>query len=268
MRYCPKCGKENSDTAEFCKHCGEKMMSVTYVKPRGSGWDAGRVIVTIIGVIMVFTAFGLVMGGASLRFIRGTIMDEEGFIVSGVKGVSSTSYAIVFQDIDVNINYEASRVLRAMGGDIVFKLEASGGDPSKAVFLGVARDQDAAAYLGQVEYDRLVSSSWEYDPFVNDFPDYALSRHPGSAPSGPPTMHSFWVAHQAGTGSQLLTWSPTTGSYWLVVMNEDASADVDVDVKLGVRVPLLESLGVILLVSGVIIGLIGGFVIYYAVIRR
>jgi hypothetical protein len=268
VRYCPKCGKENSEEAEFCKYCGERLASVTYVKPRGSGWDAGRVIVTIIGVIMIFTAFGLVMGGASLRFIRGTIMDEDGFIVSGVEGVSSSSYAVVFQDFDVHINYEASRALRAMGGDIVFKLEASGGDPSKAVFMGVARDSDAAAYLGQVEYDRLVSPSWEYDPFVNDFPDYALSRHPGSAPAGPPTMHSFWVAQQAGTGSQVLTWSPTSGRYWVVVMNEDASAGVDADVQLGVRVPLLESLGTILLVSGIIIGFIGGFIIYNAVIRR
>ena len=268
MRYCPKCGKENSDTAEFCKHCGEKLAGVTYVKTRGSGWDAGRVIVTIVGVIMIFTAFGLVMGGSSLRFIRGTIMDDEGFIVSGVKDVSSSSYAIVFQNLDVHIDDEASRVLRAMGGDIVFKLEAKGGDPSKAVFLGVAQDSDAAAYLGQVEYDRLESSRWEYDPFVNDFPEYTLSRHSGSAPSGPPTMHSFWVAHQTGTGSQVLTWRPTTGSYWVVVMNEDASAGVDLDVMLGVRVPLLESFGGILLASGIIIGLIGGFIIYYAVIRR
>jgi hypothetical protein len=136
------------------------------------------------------------------------------------------------------------------------------------VFLGVAQDSYAAAYLGQVEYDRLVSPRWEYDPFVNDFPEYTLSRHPGSAPSGPPTMHSWWVAHQTGTGSQVLTWRPTTGSYWVVVMNEDASSGVDVDVKLGVRVPLIESLGGILLFSGIVVGLIGGFIIYHAVIRR
>jgi len=53
-----------------------------------------------------------------------------------------------------------------------------------------------------------------------------------------------------------------------VVMNEDASAGVDVDVKLGVWVPFLESLGSILVGSGLIIGLIGGLIIYYAVVRR
>jgi len=268
VRYCPKCGKENSDDAGFCKHCGEKLVTVTYVKPRSSGWDAGRVIVTIVGVIMIFTAFGLVMGGASLRFMRGAIMDDEGFIVSGVKEVSSSAYAIVFQDMDVHIEYEASRFLRAMGSEIVFKLEAEGGDPAQAVFLGVAQDSSAASYLGQVEYDRLVSSRWEYDPMVDDFPEYTLSRHPGSAPSGPPTVNSFWVAQKVGTGSQVLTWKATTGKYWVVVMNEDASPGVDVDVKLGVRVPLLESLGGILLFSGIIVGLIGGFIIYNAVVRR
>ncbi|OGD46013.1 hypothetical protein A3K69_07960 [Candidatus Bathyarchaeota archaeon RBG_16_57_9] len=268
MRYCPKCGKENSDTAEFCRHCGERMAGVTYVKPRGSEWNAGRVIVTIIGALMVFTAFGLIMGGGSLRALSGTIMDEDGYIVSGLERLSTDSYAMVVQDLDVHIDYEASRVLRAMGGDIVFKLEARSRDPSKPVFLGVAQDQYASTYLGQVEYDRLVSGRWEYDPFVNDFPDYTLSRHPGQAPSGPPTMHSFWAAHQAGTGNQVLTWSPTTGSYWVVVMNEDASAVVDADVRLGVRVPLIGSLGSILLASGIVMGLIGAVILYFTVVRR
>jgi hypothetical protein len=268
LRYCPKCGKENSDAAEFCKHCGEKLASVTYVKPRGSGWDAGRVIVTIVGAVMIFTAFGLVMGGSSLRFIGGAMMDDEGFMVSGVEGMSSDSYALVFQDMDVHIDYEASRVLRAMGGDIAFKLEAHSADPSKRVFLGVAQDQYAAAYLAAVEYDRLVSGSWEYDPFVDDFPDYALSRHPGSAPSGPPTVNSWWVAQQVGSGTQVLTWEPAAGSYWVVVMNEDASVGVDVDVRLGVRVPIIGSLGSILLASGIIMGLIGAAILYFAVVRR
>ncbi len=265
MRYCPKCGKENSDTAEFCKYCGEKLAGVTYVKPRGSGWDAGRVIVTIIGAIMVFTAFGLVMGGWGLRAVRETIMDEEGYIVSGVQRMSTDSYALVFQDLDVRINYEASRFLRSMGGDIVFKLEAGG---SKPVFLGVARDADASTYLGSVEYDRLVSGSWEYDPFINDFPDYAVSRHPGAEPSAPPTVHSFWSAQAYGSGDQILTWRPTTGSYWVVLMNEDASPGVSADVQMGVRVPLIGSLGTILFTAGVIIGLIGCVILYFAVVRR
>jgi hypothetical protein len=265
LRYCPKCGKENSDTAEFCKHCGEKMASVTYVKPKSSAWDAGRVIVTIIGAVMVFTAFGLVMGGWGLRAVRETIMDEEGYIVSGVQRLSTDSYALVFQDLDVHIDDEASRFFRAMGGDIVFKLEAGGAEP---VFLGVARDADAVTYLGSVEYDRLVSGRWEYDPFVHDFPDYAVSRHPGDGPSAPPTAHSFWSAHASGSGDQTLTWRPTTGSYWVVVMNEDASPGVDADVRLGVRVPLIGSLGTILFTTGVIIGLVGAVILYFAVVRR
>jgi hypothetical protein len=265
LRYCPKCGKENSDTAEFCKYCGEKMAGVTYVKPRGSGWDAGRVIVTIIGAIMVFTAFGLVMGGWGLRAVRETIMDDEGYIVSGVQRMSTDSYALVFKDLDVHIDYEASRFLRSMGGDIVFKLEASG---SKSVFLGVARDADASTYLGSVEYDRLVSGSWEYDPFINDFPDYAVSRHLGAEPSAPPKVHSFWSAQAYGSGDQVLTWRPTTGSYWVVLMNEDASPGVSADVQMAVRVPLIGSLGTILFTTGVFIGLVGCVILYLTVVRR
>jgi hypothetical protein len=51
-------------------------------------------------------------------------------------------------------------------------------------------------------------------------------------------------------------------------MNEDASVGVDVDVRLGVRVPIIGSLGSILLASGIIMGLIGAAILYFAVVRR
>jgi hypothetical protein len=51
-------------------------------------------------------------------------------------------------------------------------------------------------------------------------------------------------------------------------MNGDASLGVDADVRLGVRVPILDSLGGILLASGILVGLIGAVILYFAVVRR
>ncbi len=51
-------------------------------------------------------------------------------------------------------------------------------------------------------------------------------------------------------------------------MNEDASPGVSADVQMGVKVPLIGSLGTILFTTGVIIGLVGGVILYFAVVRR
>jgi predicted amidophosphoribosyltransferase len=31
---CPKCGKENAESAQFCAHCGEPLMPMRYAQPQ------------------------------------------------------------------------------------------------------------------------------------------------------------------------------------------------------------------------------------------
>ena len=106
------------------------------------------------------------------------------------------------------------------------------------------------------------------DPWGNDFPDYVYSHHSGGAPAGPPTIHSFWTASATGSGQETLTWGVEPGRYWVVVMNEDASQGVDVDLQIGAKVPILKNLGDVLLTVGVLVGLVGAAVIYYGAIKR
>ncbi|MBN2336662.1 zinc ribbon domain-containing protein [Candidatus Bathyarchaeota archaeon] len=267
MRYCSKCGKENRDEAEFCKHCGEKLaQGVTYTKPKGSGWDLAKVLLTVIGAVMIFTALGLVVGGGSLRAVQSNLMDDDGFMMSGVETLSTDSYALVFEDIDIEMDEDARRFSRMFEGLVTFKLDAESNN-GKPVFVGVAEYSSVAGYLDDVSYDRFVTLDWEYDPWTSDFPEYVYSHHSGEAPAGPPTMHSFWVAHAMGA-AEVLTWELTPGRYWLVVMNEDASSGVDVDFQMGAKVPILKDLGNILLTTGVVIGLIGAALIYYGVVKR
>lgn len=130
--------------------------------------------------------------------------------------------------------------------------------PYKEVFIGIASENDALMYLKDVEYDEITRFSWDYNPWRKTQPHVSYRTHPGEAPAGPPTMHSFWVAHVSGASTQVLEWEPTYGSYWIVAMNADGSTDVDIEAKLGARIPILRTIGTGIFVGGLFLLFIGG----------
>jgi len=269
LRYCPRCGEENSDDAEFCKSCGADMTRpIRYTKPRDAGWGAARAVALVIGALLVFTSLGLIVGGGSLRMVQSNIVDGEGYIMSGVERLTSDSHAIVFEDIDIHIDADAGPIRDWLKDLMTVKITATSNAPGKNVFIGIADYGSAYSYLGDVSFDRLVGTDWKYDPWGGGFPDYTYSRHGGGAPAGPPTVHSFWTAFETGSSSETLTWGVKTGRYWVVVMNEDASPGLDVDLEVGARVPILKDLGDVLLTVGVLVGLVGAAVIYYGALKR
>jgi hypothetical protein len=81
-------------------------------------------------------------------------------------------------------------------------------------------------------------------------------------------MHSFWVAQVSGTGTQILEWEPTYGSYWIVAMNADGSADVDIEAKLGVKIPILRTIGTGIFMGGLILFFIGGIIFWWGLYPR
>ncbi|MCW4050076.1 MAG: zinc ribbon domain-containing protein [Candidatus Bathyarchaeota archaeon] len=276
VRYCTKCGKENNDQAEYCRHCGEMMPpQVKYRKPRDSTLSIVRIGAVLFGGLLLLVAFGLVMGGSSLRLIQDNIMDSDGYITSGIETINSNTYALVFEEIDIDIDApddpferQFTEVLARRLGDLVtFKVSVST-NQGKDVFIGVVERANAVNYLGDVEYDRLISGSWEYDPWTPNFPDYILSHHSGGTTPASPLVHSFWVAHEAGSSDETLIWGLQPGNYWIVVMNEDGSQGVDVDLQIGVKVPILRTIGNALLTAGIIVGLMGVGLVYIGALRK
>jgi hypothetical protein len=61
-----------------------------------------------------------------------------------------------------------------------------------------------------------------------------------------------------------LEWDITSGRYSVVLMNADGTSPIDADVSLGVKVPgVVNAVGVGLLVSGIILFLGGGVMIFF-----
>jgi hypothetical protein len=133
---------------------------------------------------------------------------------------------------------------------------ASNNNPSKDIFIGIASKSDASRYLSGVNYHEVKDFEWEYNPWSKTPPIIIYNEKSGVSPGGSPLVHSFWSTHISGLGVQTLTWEPEFGDYWVIGMNADGSENLDIEVQLGVRLPILRTIGGILLAVGSILLLV------------
>lgn len=268
-RFCQKCGSEVPEDAVFCPKCGLSLPAtatggVVYRKEREVGWGAGRVISLIFGGFMLLVALGLIFGGGAVLWSQTVLTDDAGYMTTRPLHLTTATYAIIEDGIDVQMHM--SGVMEPDVRDIVsFKLTATSSDGSP-IFIGIAPSQNADTYMNGVNVDRLVNYSWE--PDVSDVHTPEYQTIPGGAPSSPPTAQSFWVAQASGSGTQTITWTPTSGEYTVVIMNADGSKAVDVNAQVGVRVTVLSWVGYGLLIAGAILVALGVAAFYFGVFRR
>ena len=274
MPYCEKCGREIDEDAAFCSYCGMpvKAPDVVYRRPRDPWWNAGRILAVFFGVLMILVSLGLLVGGGAIIWAQSTFSDSEGFLMSREVRLQSDSYAMVMQEVNINIDVDVPADIWAPKPSdfVTVKLVGGSNDPSKELFIGIARDTDASEYLNSVEYDRVL-----FDPYCTREPgprggimfSFSKSTHPGVAPSQAPGSLWFWEASATGSGTQTILWEPHAGSFWVVVMNADGSEDVDLHMKLGAKVPILRIIGGGLLAGGFITLGLGGFIVYYGAFR-
>jgi hypothetical protein len=271
MPYCRKCGKEVGEDAKYCPACGSAVdtSKVRYSKPR-RGSTAGKVIAVIFGGLLILVSFGVLAGGAALIWAQGALTDPQGFMISKPVRLQTDSYALALQNLDIHMEPSVMRgIWNPTPADILtIKLTASSNDPSKDVFIGVARSVDAADYLNGISYEEIRNLSWNYNPWDGEMPTVTYVPHSGSPPTRPPSTVAFWVASAHGAGEQTIEWVPSTGTYWIIAMNADVLADVDIDVRLGAKIPILSGIGDGLIVAGVIGLVASGLIIYYGAVRR
>jgi len=224
--------------------------------------SAGKIILLVLGIIGLLVSISLLVGGGTLLWADKTIKDSEGFYTTRTIRIEKDSHAIVTGPADIDIDVAWDWGWGWDLGDLVtFKVEGSGNDPSNQIFIGVARESDIDTYLSGVEYDEV--TRLHIYPYRVDY-----QNHPGSIVPEAPTSQTFWTESAYGSGTQALEWELESGSHSLVIMNDDGSAGVDMDIVLGAKVPLLFGVGVGLLVVGIVGLFISMWVIYLAVRRR
>jgi hypothetical protein len=205
---------------------------------------AGKIVAIIAGILILLIAVALLIPGSVLLGLYGTQRDDAGFFETSSQTLSSSGYALVTPDVDVNIGPLAGIWLPT--GDraaIRIRVTSTADVPG---FVGIGPSDQVAEYLSGVEYDEVTDFGWAWA-------DVEYRHVDGGAPSSPPGSQEFWVAEEEGTDTLTLEWDIQDGSWTAVVMNADASDSVRAGVSLGARFDILLPIGVGMVVGGVVL---------------
>ncbi len=224
--------------------------------------SAGKIVLLVFGVIILLISIGLLFAGGTLMWVDKAHIDSEGFINSNTIQVERDSRALVTGPIDIDAT--ALRVLERMGLVTDFEVEGWSNDSSKGIFIGVAEETDVEAYLSNVAYDEMTFTDFGWQLSIDEV---TYTRHSGSSTPPAPTSETFWTASAQGAGTQTLEWETEVGRHSIVLMNDDGSAGVDLSVIYKVNIPSIFGLSLGLLIGGVVVLIVGGFMVYLAVRR-
>jgi len=224
--------------------------------------SGGKIVLLVFGIIFLVGALVLMAGGGGLMWLGKTLENDNPLFASRETHLRrADSYAIVTEPFGIDW-YDESEGQRWGSDFVTVEIEGESQDPSKGIFIGIARETDVDDYLSGVQYYEIVE--WSSDPFDDPEVDYRL--HSGSLTPSDPTTEAFWEVAAHGSGRQTIEWQPEMGRWMLVIMNEDGSAGIDVSGEWGAQLPWLFWLGLGLLLVGVL-ALVGGVIMVYFAAR-
>jgi len=208
----------------------------------------GRVVLLVLGSLAALLGLGLLAGAAATGWANYQQRDG-GFFTTPTEPFTADGYALTLPRINIldDGGMRPNGTLPgtdATPGSVL--LRGSAADPSRQVFIGIARQADVAGYLSGVAHSELADV--RFSPFQADY-----RTVPGTKAPGRPAEQTFWAASVSGTGSQDLRWDIRPGNWAVVIMNADAASPVAVDLSGGVRSELLLPIFIGLLIAGVVL---------------
>ncbi|MCW4051523.1 MAG: zinc ribbon domain-containing protein [Candidatus Bathyarchaeota archaeon] len=268
MKHCKNCGKELDSGADYCPDCGQQVRegNIVYTKTRGGDMTALKVFAVIFGGFFILVGIPILFAGTAVTGVTRTLNTEDGYI--GVRGIDLTTstQALVFKDLDIEgeiVNDFDNSGIQYWGPDpgdfmnIRFSVDSNNG---KDVFIGIAKRSDALEYFSTAEY--VTVTNLELDGRYERRPYITYGHHSGDEITVSPLDMNIWETYAYGDDITL-TWEPEFGDYWVIMMNEDLSSDVNVETGVGVKIPILNFVS-----GGLICFAIGAGIIYLGVFRR
>lgn len=214
-----------------------------------------KILSVVVGVLLALAGALSVASGGFVLGIERAYSDPSGFFTTPTQTIGSRGFALTAPDINGQLTGEWQRwglsrarvTVRVTG---LSKLAAP-------VFIGIGPTAQVSKYVAGVTRDRIASVDLRGGSVQYDHVD-------GTTFPAPPKEQGFWVATAAGTGRQTVEWALREGDWAVVIMNEDASAPVAVDVRLGARFGIIKALigglivaGLVLLAAGAALVLVG-----------
>lgn len=214
------------------------------------------VALIILGSVVGLMALAFISVGGTALWSDLAKRDSAGYFTGSDHRVANRSYAVTHDGVDIQYlpNW-------ANDGKLAELRIAATSDTGRPLFIGVARERDANAYLANVAHANL-----------NDFEKsdsqqtYDLVR--GTAKPPRPASQDIWVASATGSGPTALQWKVGEGRWSVVLMNADASKGVAADVKLGVNVRYLGWVSAGLLAIGAVLAAAAAYLLVRGSRRR
>ncbi|MEV0284626.1 hypothetical protein AB0H36_10980 [Kribbella sp. NPDC050820] len=199
-----------------------------------------RVVRSVLGVL--FALLGLIIGaaGAVAAF---WLVGPDDTIYSGEQHLTSKGLAIA----------SAPSLLDRHGPTLHVNARSTDGKP---VFVGVARDFDAASYLKGRAHTELVQVEYPISLSTQDVKGAA-------GPLAAPDTLDWWVAKASGAGTQELTWPIADGPYSVVIMSADGKTAPDVQADLGIEIPDAFLTSLVVFAVGLVLLALGIFLILF-----
>ncbi len=207
---------------------GEAATALRTTEPGSHARTTGRVVTLVCGAVALLLAIGLAGAGAAFAYADTGLRDGAGYVTSDPVHLSTSSYAVVSDNIELHAAAAVRSVPRDAIGDARIRVAADNG---KAVFVGIAPTREVDTYLSGVAHSVVQSAR----------PGHAAYESvEGGPPGAPPADALTWAAHSAGTGTQTLVWPVATGDWSVVVMNADAAAGVSTTTSFAATLPMLD----------------------------
>jgi hypothetical protein len=189
------------------------------------GWKLGIGIPLLLLGLLLAGSMGLVL----------SFLGTEGRFTSPELRAAGDGVAIVAEDIRFEDLPEARETFTQLQATIRVDLRSANGD----IFVGIAPATEAEEYLDGAAID-----------VVTDLEPLGVRTRTiaGKGDVEPPGAQDIWVV--STDSERPLEWTLLPGDWWLVVMNVDGSAGVDVAGTAGVEVPVVGAVVIALLIVG------------------
>lgn len=182
--------------------------------------NATRVVLGTTSAVLAVIAAGLLAAAAAMVWLY-IQRDSDGSLESRTVTLSTEGYAIASEELD----------FEGVPGDWLpanligtFRVEAE--SSSDAVFIGAGPSSEVDKYLEGVAHTRVANIG----PFTTvDYHDVE-----GSEAAEDPDAQDFWTTTAVGKGVQQIEWEAEAGEWTIVMMNADASEDVEVRASMAI----------------------------------
>jgi hypothetical protein len=210
-------------------------------------------LTVVAGAVAVCTSIALMSAGGAGLFADRELR-QDGLVTTPERHIASQTFALSSDPLTLHdLDGPDGLYLRSLLGEV--RVRATGDEGSNEIFVGLAPTSAARLYLNDIGHS-VVRDPGKSNEVVD-----------GQRPTRPPSEESLWTIFSTGPGTQSIVWKPRAGSWTVVVMNATGARGVSADVDLAAELPALAEVSFSLVITGVILLLAGGLLIYVAALR-